>query len=1032
MAAIPAMALDNAVSVYSMSGGDQPNRVVALARFFAEGEIPGGCVTAYASGNPLTSQTDPRTYWPDNSLKHALVSFEAPVSTVGLKVEFRDSTNCNNSGQISYAQLATGGSLAWGAQLETTASGVTQARSAQAMLDACGSISTDPFSSMCRYWRRGPLVTEVVIEDRSTLRGLDFGFQYSGSTWQAATTAAYKSLHPVFVVAVYTPSTGGPFVSVQTILENTWADRIQRQAYTINLKTGSSLSTVYSRTTEWSHVARSRWRIDRWSGTIPGEIFIDHNLSYLIYSKAVPQYDTATEISATAANGFINSYTTNIGTEEPPFCPTANIFCGNILKSMPGTGGRADIALIPGWFTMYLKSMSNPNVPLIKRKEIYDKLLIGNALAASGAGIDYREFLTDRCADESGATKFSSSSGCAQNAFGLPMSVNARPTLLTWPPSNYETSHIDVAASDRLPAWLCSAGECSSVTGNNWVAGSDLSKAHTPGVSYIPYLVTGDMYFLDELQFWAASHLLTAFPNTLDWQRHGTWAFLNFYNNDRYWVLRDLGHAALITPDGHPLKNYFLQKFKKNMAVEEGSYNMTNGLNYDPNSSSAWFWGRNTIGKGSPNPLGLKNRVGSASSAGCSPCDGWDITKGYSGDRRYYLSYRNIIYGHLAEVLPEAVPVAEFLQRGLVTMIVSDGRLAYQNAAYNWPYQQTATTWFTTTSSLIDAMSLDCTLHADITSTTATSFQCRVPQTAMLATGADVLFQIDSERIRVCGVPASSTSGGNLVYTFTVGTSVTCSGGSAAARGFQGTVAATHLAGATATRIFSFFFPDGDTTGSYVYALRGSLAFAAKDSIPNSGRAWDWMLQNTPNAGFLAGNAMWNFVPREQIRAVTVNPGSSGAVVRFNAPSSGSVCSGVVGLSRPSSTLTGSDQTIASNSAIREWVLTGLLASSQYYGRLTCGTARSSFQFVTGAAGGLVPLQEKFGLPPAGASKMLVEVSSNSSMSSAVSSQSACASGCAITIANLTAGGIYYERHTWLDGSNNPVAASRPAPFIAK
>jgi len=241
---ISVFALDNSVTHHDLSGSTQSNRVISTSRLFAEGELPGGCAVAYLSGNPLTTQTDVKSVWDDGSLKHAIVTYEVPsiTSNGSVQVEFRDSGGCNNDGYLTYTQI-TNGSVPWGAQLEATANSITNTRNAQTMLETCGSISSDPFAASCRYWLAGPLVTQVIIENRATNRPEDFGWQYTGGAWQAPANDTYKSLHPIFVATFYTPSSGGPFINTLTIVENAWMDRYQRQHYTFVIKTGSPLNS---------------------------------------------------------------------------------------------------------------------------------------------------------------------------------------------------------------------------------------------------------------------------------------------------------------------------------------------------------------------------------------------------------------------------------------------------------------------------------------------------------------------------------------------------------------------------------------------------------------------------------------------------------------------------------------------------------------------------------------------------------------------------------------------------------------------
>jgi hypothetical protein len=90
-------------------------------------------------------------------------------------------------------------------------------------------------------------------------------------------------------------------------------------------------------------------------------------------------------------------------------------------------------------------------------------------------------------------------------------------------------------------------------------------NAHQPSLAFVPYLVTGDRFFADELAYWANFSLLGSFAS--DDNRKGPQGLL-IGNEVRGigWALRNLGDAAAYLPDGHPLKNYLAAKTLANLA----------------------------------------------------------------------------------------------------------------------------------------------------------------------------------------------------------------------------------------------------------------------------------------------------------------------------------------------------------------------------------------------------------------------------------------------------------------------------------
>src|SRR3954470_2552714 len=90
-------------------------------------------------------------------------------------------------------------------------------------------------------------------------------------------------------------------------------------------------------------------------------------------------------------------------------------------------------------------------------------------------------------------------------------------------------------------------------------------NAHHPSLAFVPYLLTGERYFADELAYWANFSLLGSFAS--DDNRKGAQGLL-IGNEVRGigWALRSLGDAAAYLPDGSPLKSYLAAKTLANLA----------------------------------------------------------------------------------------------------------------------------------------------------------------------------------------------------------------------------------------------------------------------------------------------------------------------------------------------------------------------------------------------------------------------------------------------------------------------------------
>jgi hypothetical protein len=73
-----------------------------------------------------------------------------------------------------------------------------------------------------------------------------------------------------------------------------------------------------------------------------------------------------------------------------------------------------------------------------------------------------------------------------------------------------------------------------------------LDPAHEPDLAYVPFLLTGDPYYLEELQFAATFNVLATLP-----QSRGSYC-IGFAVRAHAWALRTLARCARVTPDNAP------------------------------------------------------------------------------------------------------------------------------------------------------------------------------------------------------------------------------------------------------------------------------------------------------------------------------------------------------------------------------------------------------------------------------------------------------------------------------------------------
>jgi hypothetical protein len=199
---------------------------------------------------------------------------------------------------------------------------------------------------------------------------------------------------------------------------------------------------------------------------------------------------------------------------------------GLAVRSMPTTGGRPDIGLLPGWAVMYLLGMDRRAA----------EMTLATATLAGSWSMHYRDSRTN-----------------------LPVSLLDFP-YMTQMGTPGDARNPVTGKSELFPACAPSA-TCKSPYQHD--------IPHQPAFSYLPYLLTGDYYHLEELQFWAMYDVFASNPSYRD-NRKGLLRPEQL--RGQAWALRTLGQAAYITPDAHPLKRDFTQILDANLDWYNAEY----------------------------------------------------------------------------------------------------------------------------------------------------------------------------------------------------------------------------------------------------------------------------------------------------------------------------------------------------------------------------------------------------------------------------------------------------------------------------
>jgi hypothetical protein len=353
-------------------------------------------------------------------------------------------------------------------------------------------------------------------------RSYDFGFD------------AYKPLRPVFYVTFW-PSLGK--VRVRYVMESPNLDALEEVTYDVTLSTGkTSPTTVYSKTGV-THWFGSRWTKIFWIGGDPElKVDVDSDLAHLAATNFVPNYDPTNTPPATYVDYQWSYWQTR---------PQDLYETGFWTAYMPTTGGRGDIGPMPTWIELWLATGD------WRMKEIALK----HADLAGAWALHFRE--------HNPAAFFDRAQTVA--ARGKPMSLNVHPDL--WFPTN------NSVYENMIPTAQFS---------RDWVA----DGAHQGDPFSVPYLLTGDRYYLESMQLWAAAQAFSYAPGPYGRGKSGYGGIQDQVRGNG-WVLRNRALTAALSPDGSAEKLYFTQLMDDAIAFWEGERNIVDA-NYTNHPNRIW------------------------------------------------------------------------------------------------------------------------------------------------------------------------------------------------------------------------------------------------------------------------------------------------------------------------------------------------------------------------------------------------------------------------------------------------------------
>jgi hypothetical protein len=630
------------------TGATTSNYPAQVGRAFAQGEIPSGSLPrASVDGTPVDTQVDVKARWSDDSLKHAIVSFLVPTFTANTTytVTFAAGTTVGNTAITKASMLAD---YDFDAVISLTKTGVTKTKSALAMLNA------DDYT----VWASGPIATTILLGNHAqgttcggnTASTYDFGF------------TSYCAFRPLFQ-ATFWATTHQVYVRYIGEIANT--EQLEDVVTDSGFLTAGSASpaTVYTLPASLTMHAKSRWTKTAWIGGTPPVAAYNHNLAYLAYTKALPNYDTSKTISESDIATTYSAWT----------AASKNLYDRGLWDSpLGGGGGHSHVGPYPPWNMRWLYTGDYRS----------QEEAIGQTDLFATVEFHHREGGAGRKLDQAGLV----------SGIGYPVSASSRPSLRL----------NDLNAENGADA-ITPVGTITQNSNWTWDA------AHFPEPFSSVYLVTGDYFYLEEDLFFSGYYSMFYNAFGVPWKQRGpTGKEGNLPEQGQRvlqtrglgWAIRTRVETAWLTPDDSPMKPYLELLIADVIAYLEGA----RGITTTPyNGNTMWTFGQSAAAYSAdsqwephttPSPLHFWDN----GNAGiCTASAIIDATVSADCDSPWMVDYVLYALGRCTELGYACTALRNWLGENTIGSLTDAGYNPYLAAAYRVPIvQQSGSAYYTT------------------------------------------------------------------------------------------------------------------------------------------------------------------------------------------------------------------------------------------------------------------------------------------------------------------------------------------------
>lgn len=503
------------VNVVSPDTSITANSVITFGHVFSVGEVSNtqSVVAASASSVVLPTQMDVKRRHPDGSVRHAVLSVRLPAATVSYGLA---------SSAVTLTALPLPSAEPPAVTLGDVTAGPIDYR--VEIVEHGLKADSSPTAESGQTWTT-TLKTALAGTVSPWLSG-PLACEWRARVAPTSATLSHPGLRIIFD-ARYNSASSGRF---SIAIENTEATAARGdRTYDLRIYNATTGGTLVHSADNLLHYAQTRHRKILFFGPGVKDLTAIADTAALKRSRAIPNYANIIIPETTLSQYYSDWQATSRG-----------VFQNSLVVAYMGqTGGRPDIGPLPNWTALALISADSRHY----------QIMLDQAERAAYFNIHYRDPVT---ADI--------------------YSIDRRPTFALYmrggTDSPYPGADNSIDVADRLPLT-----PLNSTAPNNWQP----DTSHQPSLAYVPYLVTGDRYFLDELYFWTDYNTLAYLAG---WRGYDQGWVADAQTRGQAWMLRTLGHASWIAPDTEWQKDYFTSKLNNNLTWFRSSVLASNALGF--------------------------------------------------------------------------------------------------------------------------------------------------------------------------------------------------------------------------------------------------------------------------------------------------------------------------------------------------------------------------------------------------------------------------------------------------------------------